>query len=121
MKHNEHNNWLEEYSQQTKDTGYQQLALGKEVGDGFRVGDVVEIVMPDRHNTFVVGDRLFISNLSWKREQDGEVCITTLDPRRIPKDHVAHGNFIPLDRLKLVHEPVTPEEEAEIVASILGG
>ena len=120
MERNEHHNWDD--CNHERANSYPLLKLGSALGNGFFVGDVVEITKPDESHNYEVGDRLYISNLGGNGVQsdgDIEVCVTTLNPHKVPEGHYSHGNFILVSHLKR-EEPVTPEEEAEAIASILG-
>lgn len=115
MPRDEFHNWRDCESQ-GKGSGYKALKIGHKIGD-FAVGDVVEVVTADRWDVYAVGDRAFISNI--RADDPAEVVLTTLDPRTIPKGHIAHGDFINLENIKHCLVPVTPEEEAAAIASIV--
>jgi hypothetical protein len=117
MPRDEFHNWRDCNSQGAKGSGYKALKIGTEVAGGYKVGDVVEVVTPDKWSTFEVGDRAFVSNI--RTEDVGELVLTTLDPKTLPKGHIAHGDFINAENVKRAIEPVTPEEEAEAIASII--
>lgn len=116
MPRDEFHNWRDCDSQDKESSGFKNYKIGHKFGD-FAVGDVVEVVTPDQWGVYEVGDRAFVSNI--RGDGDDELVLTTLDPRTIPKGHIAHGDYINAENVKHGLVPITPEEEAAAIASII--
>lgn len=103
-------------------SGYKQLKKGSQIFDSeFKVGDLVRI--KEGPETAFAGEERWISNLRTTEatvDNGFAICLTDIPPDKWPKGHIAHGHFYGLSQIELAFEPVTPQEEAEVLKSILG-